>query len=89
MMMDLTMARLFVKIKIPPIFYLTGINDKCLGHFQDVQHFMLESGSNNAKFSLLSKKNGNLHDYNHINILTHPDGARDYFPQVVAWLDAH
>ncbi len=77
------------QIELPPIRYLTGINDKCLGHPHDVRAFMYESGDKNAKFSLLAKKEGNLHDYDHINIMTSPDGEKDHFPMVLEWLRMH
>ncbi len=74
---------------LPPIWYLTGINDKCLGHPRDVHDFMRESGDKNAKFTLLAKKEGNLHNYDHINILTHRDCEKDHFPLVSEWLKSH
>lgn len=74
---------------LPPIWYLAGINDKALGHPYDVFTFMLESGSNRGKFSLLAKQYGNLHDYGHIDIVTSRDGENDHFPLVLQWLKEH
>lgn len=70
----------------PPTWHLTGIKDTVLGHAVDVQLFIEESKNHHAKFSLLSKQNGNLVDYDHINILTHPLAVQDHFPQLVTWL---
>jgi pimeloyl-ACP methyl ester carboxylesterase len=70
----------------PPSWHLTGINDKVLGHPQDVKRFIAESANSQAKFSLLAKQHGNALDYDHINILTHPQAVHDHFPQLVQWL---
>jgi len=77
------------RLKLPPIWYLAGVNDRALGHPRDVESFMRSAGEQQASFTLLSKENGNLHDYGHIDMLTHPDAARDHFPQVLAWLRRH
>lgn len=74
------------KIKLPPILYLTGAKDYCLGNKSDVIDFIEESDCKSAKFILLSKKNGHRHDYNHINILTHPDARDDQFKLVLEWM---
>lgn len=74
------------KIKLPPILYLAGEKDYCLGNKNDVLDFIEESGDKSAKFILLSKKNGHLHDYDHINILTHPDAREDQFRLVLEWM---
>lgn len=74
---------------MPPILYFAAANDKCLGHPKDVKRFMRESGENNAKYRLLGKGKGNLHDYNHINLLTHPDAKNDHFPEVIKWFQRH
>lgn len=75
------------KLNLPAILYLTGLNDHCLGHARDVQDFIKESGSiEKAKFVLLAKKNGNLKDYDHINILTDPNANLDQFKLVLDWL---
>ncbi|MBF0491775.1 MAG: alpha/beta fold hydrolase [Deltaproteobacteria bacterium] len=75
-------ARAIRKIKLPPAYHLTGIADTCLGHPNDVFAFIQECGSKNYRFKILSKENGNLHDYDHVNILTHPDAVKDHFVDV-------
>ena len=74
------------KIKLPPILVLTGKNDKVLGHPADVQRLLDEIGDQDYQFKILSRKNGNLHDYGHVDILTHADAAKDHFPEVVNWM---
>jgi pimeloyl-ACP methyl ester carboxylesterase len=73
-------------INWPPTWHFTGINDRALGHRQDVQLFINESSNHAAKFSVLSKKSGSLVDYDHINILTHAQAVNDHFPQLSFWL---
>lgn len=68
----------------PPVCFYTGINDKLLGHPEDVKRLASEAGLSD-NIHILSKQNGNLRDYDHINILTHPDALNDHFPQVVEW----
>ena len=75
---------------MPPIWYISAKNDHALGHPRDVHAFMEEAGQKQERrFTVLARENGNLHDYDHINLLTHPDAVNDHFPQVVEWLQSH
>ena len=76
----------FKKAVIPPTLYLAGKNDTFLGHPKDVKKLMLEVGGTQDQFVLLSKATGHLHDYDHINMLTHPDASKDQFPLIVEWM---
>ncbi|MEK7434235.1 MAG: alpha/beta fold hydrolase [Cyanobacteriota bacterium] len=77
------------KIKFPPVISITGIKDKSLGHYSDVFDFLLEiipdypDYKTESSFIVLSKKNGYLQDYDHINILTHKDCIKDHFPKMI------
>lgn len=73
------------QMEVPPTLYITGAKDDVLGNLVDVEKLLLETGSEQAAFRVLGKVNGHLHDYNHINILTHKDAVRDHFPMVVKW----
>ena len=77
------------KVSLPPIWYIAAEKDHALGHPRDVRDFMESAGKQESRYTLLSRKNGNLHDYDHINILTHPDAVDDHFPQVLEWLRQH
>ncbi|MEJ8800658.1 alpha/beta fold hydrolase [Pontibacter sp. H249] len=73
------------QMNLPPTLYLTGAKDDVLGHPVDVEKLMQETGCRNCQFKVLSKANGNLHDYGHIDILTHHDAPRDHFRMVADW----
>ncbi|MDX5480746.1 MAG: alpha/beta hydrolase [Hymenobacteraceae bacterium] len=77
------------RMQLPPALYLTGAKDDVLGHPVDVEKLMQETGCTRCRFEVLSKANGNLHDYGHINILTHPDAVQDHFPLVKEWYKKH
>lgn len=38
---------------------------------------------------MLSKENGNLHDYGYVDILTHPDAQKDHFIEIIKWIKFH
>lgn len=73
------------QMQLPPTLHLAGADDDVLGHPRDVEKLLLETGSSNSALRVLSQANGHLHDYDHINILTHPDAVQDHFPMVVKW----
>lgn len=73
----------------PPSWFIAATRDSVLGHPNDVQDFLAETANPKAEYSLLGKAQGNHHDYDHINMLTHPAAGDDHFPAVLAWLDKH
>jgi len=77
------------KIDLPPILSVTGAGDKVLGHPTDCKYFLNEVKPKDYEFKILGKKAGNLQDYDHINILTHPDAAKDQFPMAKEWILGH
>lgn len=77
------------KVSLPPIWYIAAKNDHALGHPRDVRDFMASAGKQQCRYTLLSRQEGNRHDYDHINMLTHPDAVADHFPLVVEWLRQH
>lgn len=73
---------------LPPALHMTGSKDTHMGHPKDVKRLMQEVGPNpQDEFILLSRDNGFSEDYDHINILTHPNARKDHFPLVVKWLE--
>jgi pimeloyl-ACP methyl ester carboxylesterase len=77
-----------MEIDWPPTWHFTGSKDRVLGHATDVNIFIKEYNPQ-AKFTLLSKSLGNMENYDHINILTHPSARVDHFPQLVKWMKSH
>ena len=75
------------KMNLPPALYLTGVKDDVLGHPVDVKLLMQETGCQNCEFRILGTTHGNMHDYGHIDILTHPDAPNDHFPMVLNWFE--
>jgi predicted alpha/beta hydrolase len=76
-------------VTLPPTWHIAAQNDRALGHPGDVRRFMLSAGAQAVRFTVLSRKNGYLNDYDHINMLTHPCAVKDHFPQVLEWLRQH
>ncbi len=71
----------------PQTLFIAGAGDKCLGYPGDVRSFMDEHGPDQPfQFLLLSRENGNLLDYGHIDMLIGENAAHDHFPQVKHWL---
>lgn len=74
------------KLDLPPILSVTGAGDNVLGHPTDCEYFLNEIKPKNFEFKILGKANGQLQDYDHINILTHPDAAKDQFVMTRDWI---
>jgi uncharacterized protein (DUF927 family) len=74
-------------ISLPKTLYLIGKKDKCLGHKSDVIRFRNESGKHKNDVWVLSKKNKFKQNYNHINLLTHPDTLNDHFAKLIDWIE--
>jgi predicted alpha/beta hydrolase len=77
------------KAGLPPLLFLTGSSDTDLGNQIDVNNFVREVGNEKSEFRLISKEKGFLHDYGHIDILTHPDSVGDHFPLVLKWFESN
>ena len=73
-------------MSLPPTLYLTGANDQVLGHPYDVACLRRETGSENTQLQVVGKKEGFLHNYDHINLLTHPNAPQDHFQLVLQWM---
>ncbi len=73
-------------LTLAPSLYLAAVNDHVLGHPKDVLRFIAESGTGAKRYILLGKQYGNKVNYDHINMLTHPQAAKDHFPMIVKWL---
>lgn len=77
----------FLKFSLPPTLYITGSNDKILGHARDVKRLIEETGDHqNTTFKIIGKKTGHKNNYDHINLLTHKDAPNDHFPFVLDFI---
>jgi pimeloyl-ACP methyl ester carboxylesterase len=83
---DFDYAAKLRSMNLPPILSLAGIGDKVLGHPKDAQLLLEEIGLTKECLKTLSTKNGNLHNYGHIDILTHVDCTKDHFPLAAQWM---
>jgi predicted alpha/beta hydrolase len=72
--------------QIAPSLFIAARNDAVLGHPKDVKNLQNDVKASETEYWLLSKANGNLHDYDHINMLTHKDCVKDHFPKIVEWI---
>ena len=74
------------KSTLAPSLSLIGEKDTLLGNAIDAQLFVNELQTKQNTNIFLAKNNGFLHDYDHINMLTHKDATRDHFPKIVNWI---
>jgi hypothetical protein len=75
--------------ELPPILSLTGRGDHTLGHPQDVALLMDELQQEAGEVVILGKDNGFHEDYDHINILTHPNSIKDGYKLALDWIIRH
>jgi predicted alpha/beta hydrolase len=84
---DFDYSKALHKIDLPPTLHLTGIKDDVLGNPIDVELLRKEAGEHQeSELSILGKNYGNQHDYDHINILTHPLAKEDHFITAYEWI---
>lgn len=79
------------QIHWPPTWTMTGINDKILGHPDDVlsfaaELFVTESSTTRLRTTILGKSTGYAQDYDHINLLTAKAAVSDHFPEILDFL---
>ncbi len=74
-------------IQWPPTQFIAAINDKALGHPDDVKRFMAEANYVDAKYVLLAKSQGAKRDYDHISMLTDSAAREDHFSEIAHWME--
>jgi predicted alpha/beta hydrolase len=77
------------RLSLPPMLHVSGAGDTYLGHRSDIERLIGEVGAAQAEHWHLATATGALHNYDHVNMLTHPDAARDHFPKIIEWLRQH
>lgn len=71
--------------KWPKSWFIAGQGDTVLGNPSDVQRMISECQIQQVDYTLLSRKQGFKHDYDHAGMLTHKDAVQDHFPTVRDW----
>lgn len=72
---------------LPPCLYFSSARNNVLGGIDDTRLWVAELGRHDAQLLLLSRGNGNSRNYGYTSMLTHRDGCRDHFVQVLHWLN--
>ncbi|WP_445776927.1 alpha/beta fold hydrolase [Shewanella sp.] len=73
------------KTQWPVSWFIAGKNDRVLGNPADVRDMIAECGIAKVKYTLLSKEQGNLFDYDHAGMLTNKHAEQDHFVQIRQW----
>lgn len=74
-------------IDVPPVLSLTGSADHVLGHPRDCRNLLNELNTASPTFKVIGKATGHLHDYDHIDVVTHADAPKDQFRLVTDWMN--
>ena len=83
-------SRAIGQMTLPPLLAFAGKNDAYLGNPSDCKDFVREIGlEGKAEFHTLGQDNGHLLDYDHISLLTAPEGERDHFLVMGEWMGKH
>ncbi|MCG9728802.1 alpha/beta hydrolase [Shewanella sp. Isolate13] len=69
----------------PKSWFIAAKGDTVLGNPSDVKRMIAECQIKQVDYTLLSKKQGFKHDYDHGGMLTHKDAVNDHFPRVRDW----
>lgn len=80
-------AQALSKVEQPPILHLSGARDTVLGAASDIARFILECDAPNSQLRVVGKTSGHRRDYAHLDILIHPDGPEDHFPEILEWFE--
>lgn len=75
-------------IELPPGLYIAGEGDRDLGFPPDVQSFIEECQHQSGQLLRVGRKHGNLHDYNHVTIVAHPDAEKDHYPKIIEFMQS-
>ena len=67
---------------------LAAVKDKALAQPIDIQKFIDESGAGVQKMQIYGRRFGHKVDYDHINMLTHPQARQEQFMDVLNWFEA-
>ena len=82
-------AKVVSQMQLPPTLHIAGVKDKALAQPIDIQKFMDESGKGKQSMQIYGRRHGHKHDYDHINMLTHPNAKHDQFTDLLSWFAAH
>ena len=74
---------------LPPIMHVAGVKDKALCQPIDIEKFMEESGIGKQRMTIYGRKFGHKVNYDHINMLTHPQARFDQFVDLLNWFETH
>lgn len=80
-------GKAFEEKELPPLLFLAGKNDTLLGRPKDVKLLMDEVKHAKKEYWYLAKSSGNLHDYGHVDMLSHRDAPKDHFPAIAEWME--
>lgn len=82
-------ANALALLSLPPTLHIAGVKDKALAQPIDIQKFIDESGRGKQVLNIYGKRFGHRHNYNHIDMLTHPMAHHDQFNDLVEWFKSH